>query len=40
MCENLFGEGIGGDRGKAFSIEVLEFMRDVLVGFQEDTGQL
>ncbi|MEW5895544.1 MAG: ribonucleoside triphosphate reductase [Candidatus Omnitrophota bacterium] len=37
-CMNLFGEGISLERGKKFSGEVLDFMRNKLVQFQEETG--
>jgi ribonucleoside-triphosphate reductase len=37
---NLFGEkeNVGTEKGKAFSVEVLEFMRSELVKFQAETG--
>lgn len=37
-CMNLFGEGIASEKGQKFSGEVLEFMREKLVSFQEETG--
>ncbi|MDR1940888.1 MAG: ribonucleoside triphosphate reductase [Endomicrobium sp.] len=37
-CMNLFGESIGGKKGKAFGEYVLDFMRDVLIKYQEETG--
>ncbi len=37
-CLNLFGEDIGSDRGKDFTLKVLDFMREKLVQFQEETG--
>jgi len=37
-CLNLFGESIGTDRGKAFALKVMDFMRDKLVEFQKETG--
>lgn len=39
-CLNFLGEGIESKRGKKFSMEVLEFMRDRLIGYQETTGNL
>ena len=35
---NLFGENIASDKGKQFAEEVLEFMRDILLTFQKETG--
>ena len=40
MCENMLGCSITDERGKAWSIEVLNFMRDKLADFQEETGNL
>ncbi|HOG85548.1 MAG TPA: ribonucleoside triphosphate reductase [Deltaproteobacteria bacterium] len=37
-CMNLFGEGIGTDRGKVFALKVADFIRDKLVILQEKTG--
>jgi len=37
---NFIGENIGSEKGKKFSLEVLEFMRDKLVNYQEETGNL
>lgn len=39
-AENLLGEGIASDRGKSFAERTLDFMRDRLRVFQEETGQL
>lgn len=39
-CLNLLGQGIETSEGKAFAAEVLTFMRDRLVIYQEDTGHL
>lgn len=36
--ENLFGENIGEENGKLFAERTLDFMRDVLLRFQEETG--
>ncbi len=37
---NFIGEDIGTARGKTFAIEVMDFMRDTLVTYQKDTGNL
>lgn len=37
---NFLGESIGTRRGRKFAIEVLEFMREKLVKYQKDTGNL
>jgi ribonucleoside-triphosphate reductase len=37
-CENLLGVGIGTEAGRLFAEEVLDFMRDTLVAFQQETG--
>lgn len=37
-CLNLLGFDIGTDEGKDFALQVLDFMRDKLIDFQEDTG--
>ncbi len=39
-CLNFLGKGIGTPEGKDFAIEVLQFMREVLREFQEETGNL
>jgi len=39
-CLNFLGKGIGTPEGKAFAIEVLEFMRGVLKTYQDATGNL
>ncbi|MFC2163377.1 ribonucleoside triphosphate reductase [Acidobacteriota bacterium] len=39
-CLNFLGHGIGTPEGKAFAIEVLEFMRSTMQEFQEETGNL
>lgn len=36
--ENFLGEDIASKRGKEFAEKVLEFMRDILVEYQEETG--
>jgi len=35
---NLFGKDIASDEGRAFAEEVLDYMRDRLADFQEETG--
>ena len=37
-CLNLFGETVATEKGNKFTLKVLDFMRDKLVVFQEDTG--
>ncbi|MFA5878353.1 MAG: ribonucleoside triphosphate reductase [Candidatus Staskawiczbacteria bacterium] len=37
---NFIGEDIGSVRGRKFAAEVLDFMRDVLVKYQKDTGNM
>ncbi len=37
---NLLGADIASEEGRAFALEVLEFMRDRLVKYQEETGHL
>ncbi|CAB1129548.1 Ribonucleotide reductase of class III (anaerobic), large subunit [Candidatus Hydrogenisulfobacillus filiaventi] len=37
---NLLGRGIASEAGHAFAREVLDFMRERLVRYQEETGQL
>ncbi len=37
-CQNLTGEGIETEKGRAFSIEVMNFMRDRLSIYQNETG--
>ncbi|MDR3256432.1 MAG: ribonucleoside triphosphate reductase [Endomicrobium sp.] len=37
-CMNLFGEGIGSEKGKAFGEKVLDFMRETLIQYQKETG--
>jgi anaerobic ribonucleoside-triphosphate reductase len=39
-CVNFLGKGIGTPEGKKFAIEVLNFMRDTIQEFQEETGSL
>lgn len=37
-CENLLGVGIGEKIGHQFSIEVMDFMRSLLLEYQQQTG--
>lgn len=37
---NFMGEDIGSKRGQAFALEVLNFMRERLITYQESTGNL
>lgn len=37
-CQNLLKVSIADQKGKDFAIEVLQFMRNVLLKFQEETG--
>lgn len=39
-CLNLFQQDIGTDKGRAFAERVLDHIRDRLVAFQEETGNL
>ncbi len=40
MCLNYLGVGIDTEKGKDFTFKVLEFMKDKLSDFQEETGEL
>lgn len=37
---NLLGEDITSENGKDFAVRVLDFMRDRIMGYQEETGNL
>ncbi len=39
-CLNLLGSNLGSTEGKAFASEVLEYMRDRLLAYQDETGNL
>ncbi|MGE0267286.1 MAG: ribonucleoside triphosphate reductase [Candidatus Omnitrophota bacterium] len=39
-CLNLLGEGISTLTGQRFSLEVLDFMREKLLKYQEETGNI
>jgi ribonucleoside-triphosphate reductase len=36
-CINLFGEDVGSQKGKAFGENLLDFMREILVQYQQET---
>jgi len=40
MCLNYLGKGIDTQEGRDFTLEVLNFMKDKLSDFQEETGEL
>ena len=37
-CLNLFGEDIGSEKGRQFTVKVMDYMRDRLLKYQEETG--
>jgi anaerobic ribonucleoside-triphosphate reductase len=37
-CQNLLGKTVGDNEGREFTIRVLDFMREMLIDFQEETG--
>ncbi|MDR0820053.1 MAG: ribonucleoside triphosphate reductase [Endomicrobium sp.] len=37
-CINLFGEGVGSIKGKFFGEKMLDFMREILIKYQKETG--
>jgi len=37
-CRNFLGKTVGDKEGKGFTTKVLDFMREVLIDFQEETG--
>ncbi|MDA3899997.1 MAG: ribonucleoside triphosphate reductase [Spirochaetes bacterium] len=39
-CLNLLGETIATEKGRQFALDVLDFMRDRILGYQESTGNL
>lgn len=39
-CLNFLGRDIASDEGRAFTIEVMDFMRDRLLEFQDETGNI
>jgi ribonucleoside-triphosphate reductase (formate) len=39
-CQNFIGQSIASEDGRIFSVKVLEFMRDRLKDYQEETGHI
>lgn len=39
-CENFLGEGIETPQGRAFALEILQFMREKMAKYQQETNQL
>jgi ribonucleoside-triphosphate reductase len=39
-CLNFLGENIAGTKGRAFSLEVLDYMRKVMADYQKEQNQL
>ncbi len=39
-CMNFVGDDIGSQSGGAFAIKVMDFMRDIIAGYQEETGDI
>ena len=37
-CLNLLGENVGSKNGRKFTLKILDYMRDKLLKFQEETG--
>ena len=37
-CLNLFGENIAVEKGRSFTVNILNFMREKLISFQNETG--
>ena len=37
-CENLLKCGIADEEGHDFAVEVMDYMRDLIVKFQQETG--
>ncbi len=37
-CMNLFGENVASEKGRGFTLKVMDFMRDKLIEFQTETG--
>ena len=40
QSQNLLNVSVGDEKGKNFAIEILDFMRDTLIKFQKETGNL
>jgi len=39
-CINFFGEDIASDKGQAFSLKVMDYIRDLISEIQEETGEI
>ena len=39
-CVNFMGSDIGSEKGRAFSLEVMDFVREILAEIQEETGDI
>ncbi len=39
-CINFLGENIASEQGQTFSLKVMDFIRDMIAGIQEETGEL
>lgn len=39
-CLNFLGKSVASEEGHVFALEVLDFMRDVLVKYQDETGNI
>lgn len=37
-CLNLIGENVGTEMGQKFAVKIMDFMREKLIDFQEETG--
>ena len=37
-CLNLFNENVASDKGRKFALRILDYMRDRLIEFQDETG--
>lgn len=37
---NFIGEGVGSKKGKAFALEIMDYMRARLVTYQTETGNI
>lgn len=37
-CLNLLNKDIGSEEGKAFAVEVMDYMRSIIIDFQNETG--
>jgi ribonucleoside-triphosphate reductase len=40
MMVNFLGENIASKKGRTFALEVMDFMRDRMVGYQKETGNI